>query len=69
MATAKIAVKESLLGVEKEPNLSSQTKATFDKNAKIDEATGEAYLTEDDFVNAVAPETENYVSLHCGPYL
>ena len=61
MSTVKAAVKQSLLGSEQEPDLSFQTKATFDKYSTPDEATGEAYMTEDAFVNAIAPETENYV--------
>lgn len=61
MATAKQAIKESLLGTIREPELSQQTKATFDRNARQDEATGEYYLTEEDFVNAIAPASENYV--------
>ena len=63
MATAKQAVKETLLGTTREPELSQQTKATFDRNARQDEATGDHYMTEDDFVNAIAPASENYVSL------
>lgn len=62
MATAKLAVKESLLGTTREPELSTQTKATFDRNARQDETSGELYMTEEDFVNAVAPASENYVS-------
>lgn len=62
MATVKAAVKESLLGTEKEPDLSLQTKASFDLNASQDEATGERFMTEEDFVNAIAPNNENYVS-------
>lgn len=62
MATAKQAVKESLLGATREPELSQQTKATFDRNARQDEATGDNYMTEEDFVNAIAPANENYVS-------
>ena len=62
MATAKLALKESLLGTTTEPELSQQTKATFDRNARQDEATGEYFMTEEDFVNAIAPATENYVS-------
>lgn len=62
MATVKLAVKESLLGTTREPELSTQTRATFDRNARQDETTGELYMTEDDFVNAVAPRSENYVS-------
>lgn len=62
MATAKQTVKESLLGTTREPELSQQTRATFDRNARQDEATGDCYMTEEDFVNAVAPASENYVS-------
>lgn len=64
LATAKEVVKESLLGVEEPADLqlSAQTKATFDKNARKDEETGELYMGEPEFVNAVAPETEDYVS-------
>lgn len=62
MATAKKAVKESLLGTTREPELSQQTKATFDRNARQDETTGDYYMNEDAFVNAIAPASENYVS-------
>ena len=61
MATAKQAIQESLLGTTREPELSQQTKATFDRNARQDEATGDLYMTEEDFVNAIAPANENYV--------
>ena len=61
MATATASIKESLLGVEKDPELSTQTKATFDRNARQDEATGELYMKEEDFVNSIAPASENYV--------
>lgn len=63
MSTAKIAIKESLIGVEKEPDLSLQNKELFDRNCRKDEVTGEEYMLEDDFVSAIAPPTENYVSL------
>ena len=63
MATAKLAVKESLLGTTRDPELSIETKAAFDRNARQDETTGELFLTEEDFVNAVAPTSENYVSI------
>ena len=62
MSTVKASLKESLLGVEKEPDLSLQSKANFNKNARQDEVTGESYMTEEDFVNAIAPKSENYVS-------
>ena len=62
MATAKQAIKESFLGATTEPELSEQTRATFNRNARQDEATGDYYMTEEDFVDAVAPANENYVS-------
>ncbi|KAI9849694.1 MAG: mitochondrial aspartate-glutamate transporter agc1 [Sclerophora amabilis] len=60
MATVKEAVKESLVGTTREPQLSAQTRATFDRHSHRDEATGEVYMTEDDFINAIAPQNENY---------
>lgn len=62
MATAKIAIKESLLGTTKEPELSTQSKATFNRYARQYEETQDPFMTEEDFVNAIAPERENYVS-------
>ena len=56
------AVKESLVGTTREPELSSHTRATFDRNARKYDEEGELYMTEAEFVNAIAPETENYVS-------
>ena len=61
MATVKEAVKESLIGTTIEPQLSQQARATFQKYARKDES-GDAYMTEEDFVNAIAPENEDYVS-------
>ena len=60
MATVKEAVKESLIGTSVEPLLSQQSRATFEKYARQDE-DGEYFMTEDDFVNAIAPESEDYV--------
>ena len=65
MATVQGAVKESLLGTTREPELSTQTRATFDRHAKKDEASGEYYMTEHEFVDAIAPENEDYVSRPC----
>jgi solute carrier family 25 aspartate/glutamate transporter 12/13 len=64
VTTVKEVVKESLLGSEQvdEVPLSAQAKATFDKNARKDEATGELFMGEEEFVKAVAPEGEDYVS-------
>ena len=63
MATVKDSVKESLLGATPEPNLSAQTKAVFTRNSTRDERTGESFMTRDDFIRAVAPDDEDYVSV------
>ena len=59
----KEAVKESLMGTE-EPaaQLSVQTKLRFTNNAVKDPETGEMYMGPEEFVNAVAPSGEDYVS-------
>lgn len=62
MAAAVEAVKESLLGTEDEPGLSAQTRADFLGHAKKDGDEGEHYLDETSFVDAIAPEGEDYVS-------
>lgn len=62
MATVTEAVKETLVGTTREPELSLQTKASFERNARQDEGSGELYMTEAEFVNAIAPATEDYVS-------
>ena len=62
MATVKEAVKETLVGTTREPLLSAQAKATFEKHARKDEETGELYMVADDFVDAIAPVGEDYVS-------
>jgi len=58
-------VKESLLGSEVAPvdvQITAQSKETFEKVARKDEETGELYMGEEEFVNAVAPVGEDYVS-------
>lgn len=62
MTTVKGQLKETLVGAVKEPELSLDAKAAFDRNARKDEDTGELYMTEDEFVNAIAPANEDYVS-------
>lgn len=64
MATAlkvKEAVKESLLGTEEPAQLSAQTRSTFLLHAKKDPKSGESYMGRDEFINAIAPPTEDYV--------
>lgn len=58
---AKAAVKESLLGVTVEPALSVQARATFEKYAR-QLKNEESYMDQEDFVDAIAPDGEDYVS-------
>ncbi|KAI4229919.1 MAG: hypothetical protein L6R36_000428 [Xanthoria steineri] len=60
MATVKEQIKESLVGTIIEPSLSTDAQATFLRKAKKDEETGELYMTEEEFVDAIAPENEDY---------
>lgn len=60
MATVTEAVKESLIGTTVEPQLSQQARTTFFKHARQD-TDGQSYMTEEDFINAIAPESEDYV--------
>ena len=60
MAAVKEAVKESLVGTTVEPSLSRQSKAAFDKYARHQDE-GDSYMTEEDFVDAIAPAGEDYV--------
>lgn len=60
-ATIKESVKETLLGVEDEPQLSSQMRAEFMQHAKKDSESGDYYMGQEEFVNAIAPESEDYV--------
>lgn len=64
LTTAKEVVKESLLGSEiaEDIQLSAQSKATFEKNSRKDDSGTEDYMSEEDFINAIAPKDEDYVS-------
>jgi solute carrier family 25 aspartate/glutamate transporter 12/13 len=62
MATVSEQVGEVLLGTTDEPQLSQLTRAAFLKHAQKDEETGAYYLDEEHFIDAVAPESEDYVS-------
>jgi len=63
--TVKEAVKGTLIGSTDEPVQSSaQTKARFNRHAVKDEESGELYLGQDQFIDAVAPPNEDYVSLY-----
>jgi hypothetical protein len=62
MASVTEQVGEVLLGTTEEPQLSQLTRAAFMKHAQKDEASGEYFLNEEQFIDAVAPESEDYVS-------
>ncbi len=62
MATVKESIKESLVGSTQEPQLSQQIRQNFLRKAKVDQKTGEPYMTEDEFIDAIAPVGEDYVS-------
>ena len=62
VATVKEAVKETLIGSKEPAQLSAQTKARFNAHAIKDPETGELYMGPDQFINAVAPPDEDYVS-------
>lgn len=61
ISVVKEAVKESLVGSTAPTQLSAQTRTRFLANAKKDPETGELYMGLDEFVNAVAPKSEDYV--------
>lgn len=62
VTAVKEAVKESLVGAEEHTQLSTQTKARFHSNAVKDAETGELVMGPEEFVSAVAPDGEDYVS-------
>ena len=64
LSKAKEIMKEKLLGTEvaADVQLSALSKETFDKNARKDEESGELFMEENEFINAIAPAGEDYVS-------
>lgn len=54
------------MGKTDEHHMSHQIKSNFYHHSHKDEQTGELFMTEDDFINAVAPKQEDYVSV-CPP--
>lgn len=67
MATVKEQVKEKLVGTEQESQSSGHTGAEYYKHAIKDEESGEYYLTEQGFIDAIAPEGEDYVGTYLSP--
>lgn len=63
MTKVSAAVKASLIGSqEEELVMSQQIKANFIQYARKDENSGELYMTEEEFINAIAPKNQDYVS-------
>ncbi|TKA76096.1 hypothetical protein B0A55_04415 [Friedmanniomyces simplex] len=60
MATVVDQVKETLVGTESGAGLSAQTRYDFMQNAVKDDE-GELYMGEKEFVDAIAPEGEDYI--------
>ncbi|KAF8471870.1 mitochondrial carrier domain-containing protein [Kalaharituber pfeilii] len=65
--TATEVVKESLIGASRAPLLSTQARRTFERFASI-EIDGQKYMSENDFVNAIAPPGEDYHKIRRGHY-
>ncbi len=61
MARVTASIKESLVGTTEEPQLSQEVTANFMKHAKQDE-NGELYIGPEEFIDAIAPPEEDYVS-------
>lgn len=59
-AAVKEAVKEAVLGSDEATGPSKQSKARFTRLAVKDE-TGELFMGPEEFINAVAPENEDFV--------
>ncbi len=68
MATVTEAVKETLVGTTINVEPSQEVRVTFDRHSIRDDVSGENYMTEKEFVNAIAPLHENYVSRRCDPF-
>jgi solute carrier family 25 aspartate/glutamate transporter 12/13 len=61
-STVKEAVKESLIGSKEPVQLSAQAKARFNNHAIKDSESGELYMGPEQFIDAIAPPSEDYVS-------
>lgn len=57
----KESLKETLLGKEAPEGVSQESRSRFIQHASLEE-DDELYMTSDDFVNAIAPPEEDYVS-------
>lgn len=63
MSKVTAAVKASLVGTQEDDHTPSpQIKTNFIQYARKDEGSGELYMTEEEFINAIAPKNQDYVS-------
>jgi hypothetical protein len=63
MTSVTRTVKESLLGTTPIPELSNEARTTFLAHAQEGE-DGEMYMDKEGFIDAIAPEGEDYVCSH-----
>lgn len=68
MATVKEQVTEVLLGTTDEPELSVEGRTNFMEHAILDDKTGEHYLGQEEFINVIAPESEDYRKIKRSQY-
>ena len=57
----KESLKETLLGTETPQGVSDESRTRFLQYASLEE-NGEKFMSPEDFVNAIAPPDEDYVS-------
>jgi hypothetical protein len=63
MAGVKGTIKASLVGdPTPEPPIIKQIQSRFLQHARVDNKTGDLYMAEEDFIDAIAPKQEDYVS-------
>jgi solute carrier family 25 aspartate/glutamate transporter 12/13 len=65
MSKVAAAVKATLVGTqEEELAVSQQIKTNFVQHARKDESSGELFMTEEEFIDAIAPKHQDYVSIY-----
>lgn len=57
----KETVKETLLGAEEDPQLTQTSRFNFMKHAVKEEGSEDYYMSPEQFIDAIAPPTEDYV--------
>lgn len=62
MADIKQTIKEPLVGKTVEPPMTTRIRSHFMRHAREDSETGDLHMAQEDFINAIAPKHEDYVS-------